>query len=71
MWDLATGLRRRVYQVSLAKQVSGVPLTAMTSGATPTAAAVASDFVIGNLDGGRADEMIVFTQSAVTIYSPD
>jgi hypothetical protein len=71
MWDLATGLRRRVYQVSLAKQVSGVPLTAITSGATPTAAAVASDFVIGNLDGGAADEMIVFTQSAVTIYSPD
>ncbi len=71
MWDLATGLRRRVHQVSLARQVSGVPLTAMTSGSTQTAIAVASDFVIGNLDGGAADEMIVFTQSAVTIYSPD
>jgi hypothetical protein len=69
MWDLATGLRRRVHQVSLARQVSGVPLTAMTSGPVP--APVASDFVIGNLDGGRADEMIVFTQSSVTIYSAD
>jgi hypothetical protein len=70
MWDLASGLRRRVYQVSLAKQVNGQPLTAMTSGSTPTASG-ASDFVIGNLNGGRSDEMIIFTPDSVTIYSPD
>ena len=70
MWDLASGLRRRVYQVSLAKQVNGAPLTAMTSGSTGNAGA-ASDFVIGNLNGGRADEMVIFTQGGITIYSAD
>ena len=70
MWDLASGLRRRIYQVSLAKQVNGAPLTAMTSGSTPTVTGP-SDFAIGNLDGGASDEMIIFTPSSVTIYSAD
>jgi len=71
MWDLATNLRRHTYQVSLAEQVAGVPLTAITSGPAPTATPLVSDFLVGNLDGGVADEMIVFTQSQVTIYSAD
>jgi len=71
MWDLAAGVRRRVFQVSLAKQVAGVPLTAITSGSLVTSLLVATDFTVGNLDGGAADEMIVFTQDSVTIYSAD
>jgi hypothetical protein len=74
IWDMAIGGRRRLFQVSLAEQVGGVPLTAMTSGpgaplttVTPTPA----DFVVGDLNGKGADETVVFTQSAVTIYSPD
>jgi hypothetical protein len=30
-----------------------------------------TDFVVGDLNGNGADEMVLFTQSAVTIYSPD
>jgi hypothetical protein len=73
MWDMGIGARRRVFQVSLAKQVGGVPLTAMTSGpgALATATATVTDFVVGDLNGNGADEMVLFTQSAVTIYSPD
>jgi hypothetical protein len=73
MWDMGIGARRRVFQVSLAKQVGGDPLTAMTSGpgALATATANPTDFVVGDLNGKGADEMMVFTQSAVTIYSPD
>lgn len=72
MWDMGIA-RRRVFQVSLAEQVSGAPLTAMTSGpdAVATATASPTDFVVGDLDGKGADEMMLFTQSAVTIYSPD
>jgi len=73
MWDMGIGARRRVFQVSLAKQVGGVPLTAMTSGpgVLSTATATATDFVVGDLNGTGYDEMVLFTQSAVTIYSPD
>jgi hypothetical protein len=73
MWDMGIGARRRVFQVSLAEQVGGAPLTAMTSGpgAGSTATATPTDVVVGDLDGKGADEMVLFTQSAVTIYSPD
>jgi hypothetical protein len=73
MWDMAVGARRRLFQVSLAKQVGGAPLTAMTSGpgAITTTATGASDFVAADLNGHGSDEMIVFTAAAVTIYSPD
>jgi hypothetical protein len=78
MWDMGISARRRVFQVSLAKQVGGDPLTAMTSGpgALSTATATPTDFVVGDLDGtgsdgNGSDEMVLFTQSAVTIYSPD
>lgn len=73
MWDMNAGLRRRVFQVSLAKQVSGAPLTAMTSGPSgpSTANTAAADFLAGDLDGQLTDEMVVFSASAVTIFSPD
>lgn len=73
MWDMAVGTRRRLFQVSLAKQVGGAPLTAMTSGPGPSAstATSSSDFVAADLNGRGSDEMIVFTAAAVTIYSPD
>lgn len=73
MWDMGIGSRRRVFQVSLAEQVAGAPLTAMTSGPGGIAATTANetDFVAADLNGRGADEMVLFTQSAVTIYSPD
>jgi hypothetical protein len=75
MWDVNVGLRRaRDVQVSLAKRehISDKPLTAMTSGAPGTTAnAVASDFLVGDLDGQLTDEMIVFSAGAVMIYSGD
>ncbi len=73
MWDMGIGARRRVFQVSLAEQVGGVPLTAMTSGPGGVSATTANptDFVVGDLNGKGSDEMILFTQSDVTIYSPD
>lgn len=74
IWDMAIGARRRLFQVSLAKQVGGAPLTAMTSGPgapVSTATATPTDFVVGDLNGKGTDETMVFTQSAVTIYSPD
>lgn len=71
LWDMNAGLRRRVYQVSLAKQVGGAPMTAITSGINPTALATASDFLAADLNGHGTDEMLVFTQAEVTIYTPD
>jgi hypothetical protein len=71
MWDMAAGLRKRIFQVSLAKHVSGVPLTAMTSGPASNTAAAPADFLVGNFDGKRTDAMVLFTQSTVTIYAPD
>jgi hypothetical protein len=73
MWAMGVGARRRLFQVSLAEQVGGAPLTAMTSGplAVASTAANAVDFAVGDLDGGGTDEMIVFSASSVTIYSPD
>jgi hypothetical protein len=75
MWDINAGLRRRIFQVSLAKRehISGLPLTAMTSGppATTSVNAAAADFLVGDLDDGSTDEMILFTAGAVTIFSAD
>jgi hypothetical protein len=73
MWDMAVGTRRRLFQVSLAKQVGGAPLTAITSGpgAIATANASVIDFLAADLNGHGSDETIVFTSSGVTIYTPD
>jgi hypothetical protein len=73
MWDMAVGTRRRLFQVSLAKQVGGAPLTAITSGpgAIVTANASVIDFLAADLNGHGTDETIVFTSSSVTIYTPD
>jgi hypothetical protein len=71
MWDMTAGGRKRVFQVSLAKHVSGVPLTAMTSGPLGGAGAAMADFVAGDLNGRRTDELVLFSPSAVTIYSAD
>jgi hypothetical protein len=73
MWDMAIGARRRVFQVSLAEQVGGDPLTAMTSGpgGISTTATTATDFLAADLNGLHSDEMILFTVSSVSIYSPD
>jgi hypothetical protein len=70
MWDMTAG-RKRIFQVSLAKQVSGVPLTAITSGPAGTTAAVMADFIAGDLDGRHTDELVFFSASTVTIYSAD
>ncbi|HET7502909.1 MAG TPA: hypothetical protein VFK02_17940 [Kofleriaceae bacterium] len=72
MWDMSA-VRRRLFQVALSEQVGGAPLTAITSGpsATPTTSAATADFLVGDLDGQSTDEIIVFTDSAVTIYSAD
>jgi hypothetical protein len=71
IWDIALGPRRRVIQVSLAKRVAGVPLTAITSGPLAATTATASDFLTGDLDGRGSDETVLFSQSTVTIFSPD
>jgi hypothetical protein len=71
MWSMGAGARRRLFQVSLAKQVSGVPLTAITSGPGGAAAATMTDFIAGNLNGGQTDELVLFSSSGVTIYSAD
>jgi len=71
MWDMTGVLRRRLFQVSLAKQVDGGPLTAITSGPAPSTAATASDFVVGDLDGQHTDEIVVIAGGSVTIYSAD
>ncbi len=74
MWDMVGGARRRLFQVSLAEQVNGAPLTAITNGpAGPSGAAIAApiDFLTGNLDGQRTDKLVLFTAGMVTIYAPD
>jgi hypothetical protein len=71
MWDMTAGGRRRVFQVALAKRVSGVPLTAMTSGPVGSTAATMADFLAGNLDGKPADELVLFSSGAITIYATD
>jgi hypothetical protein len=73
MWDMNAGLRRRVFQVSLAKRVAGVPLTAMTTGpvGVMSANAAAADFLVGDLDDQNTDEMVMFSAQNVTIFSPD
>jgi hypothetical protein len=42
----------------------------MTSGPAGTAATTAMDFVTGDLDGNLTDEVVLFTPTGVTIYSP-
>jgi hypothetical protein len=71
MWDMTAGGRKRVFQVALAKHVSGVPLTAMTSGPGGATAAAMADFLAGDLNGRGTDELVLFSPSAVTIYSAD
>jgi hypothetical protein len=74
VWDMAAGVRRRLFQVSLAEQVGGAPLTAITSGPTPpigTNTVAAVDFLTGNLVGHRTDQLVLFTPTTVTIYAAD
>jgi hypothetical protein len=71
MWDMTIGARRRVFQVSLAEQVSGDPLTAITSGSAGNTTAAVGDFITGDLDGRHTDELVLFSSSAVTIFSAD
>jgi hypothetical protein len=71
MWDMGAGARRRAFQVSLAKRVGGVPLTAITSGPVGSNAATMADFIVGDLNGGKTDELVLFSAGAVTIYSAD
>jgi hypothetical protein len=71
MWDMTAGVRKHDFQVSLAKQIQGDPLTAITSGTTDSSAAgTASDFTIGDFDGNGIDEIVLFTAGSVTIYQP-
>ena len=70
MWDMAAGARRRLFQVSLAEQVSGEPLTAITGG-TMGSTTVSVDFVAGDLNGRHTDELVLFSSSAVMIFSAD
>ncbi|TMQ11074.1 MAG: hypothetical protein E6J90_35285 [Deltaproteobacteria bacterium] len=74
MWDMLVGARRRLFQVSLAEQVGGTPLTAMTSGPGAVGASANAgglDFVAADLNGHGTDDMIVFGAASVTIYSAD
>jgi hypothetical protein len=72
MWNMGTNPRRELFQVSLSEQVSGAPLTAITSGpTTDNTAGTTIDFLAGDLDGRGIDEIVVFSSSAVTIYSAD
>jgi len=71
MWDMTAGGRKRVFQVSLAKHVSGVPLTAITTGPSGSAGAAMADFIAGDLNGRHTDELVLFSSSAITIYSAD
>jgi hypothetical protein len=67
---MAAGARRRLFQVSLAEQVSGEPLTAITGGSMASTA-VSVDFIAGDLNGRHTDELVVFSPSTVTIFSAD
>ena len=68
IWDMTVGVHKHDFQVSLAKQVQGDPLTAITAGGldgnTP------SDFTIGDFDGNGVDEIVLYTAAGVTIYQP-
>ncbi|HEY0190330.1 MAG TPA: VCBS repeat-containing protein [Kofleriaceae bacterium] len=68
IWDMTVGARRRIFQVSLAEQVGGAALTAMTSGPMGTPAGTAIDFAVGDLDGDGVDEIVLYTASTVTFY---
>jgi hypothetical protein len=73
VWDMGIGARRRAFQVSLAEQVAGAPLTALTSGSLAASSTVAgaAELNVADLNGKGSDEMILYTQSAVTIYAAD
>jgi hypothetical protein len=72
LWDISVPLtRRKLFQVSLAKQVLGAPLTAITSGPSSTGLNDSVGFVVGDLNGKGADEVVLFTANGATIYSPD
>jgi hypothetical protein len=58
-------------QVSLAKYVSGVPLTAITSGQIGATTLPMADFIAGDLNGRSTDEIVVFSASQVAILSAD
>jgi hypothetical protein len=70
IWDMAAGARKRDFQISLAKQLQGAPLTAITSGPPASASTNAIDVAIGDFDGNGIDEIALFTAGNVTFYQP-
>ena len=72
VWDIGVPLsQRKLFQMSLSKQVLGVPLTAITSGPTMAGISDAVGFVVGDLNMRGVDEVLLFTANTATIYSPD
>lgn len=72
LWDIEVPLTgRKIFQMTLAKQVLGVPLTAITSGPNGAGVANGVGFLVGDLNGKGVDEVILFTAAGATIYSPD
>jgi hypothetical protein len=72
MWDIGVPLStRKIFQMSLSKQVLGAPLTAITSGPAAVGISDAVGFVVGDLNNKGVDEVVLFTANAATIYSPD
>jgi hypothetical protein len=73
IWDIAVG-RQRLFQMALAKQASGAPMTALTSGPNASLAGTAvipADFFVADLNGHGTDELIVVTGTSATVYAPD
>lgn len=72
LWDIEVPLTgRKIFQMTLAKQVLGVPLTAITSGPGGAGVANGVGFIVGDLNGKGVDEVILYTAVGATIYSPD
>lgn len=70
VWDISVPLtRRKLFQVSLSKQVLGTPLTAITSGSATLGISDTVDFVVGDVTGDGLDDVVLYTQLGVTIYS--
>jgi len=72
LWDIEVPLTgRKIFQMTLAKQVLGVPLTAITSGPNGAGVANGVGFLVADLNGKGVDEVILYTAAGATIYSPD
>lgn len=74
LWDISIPLtKRKLFQVSLSELVLGAPLTAITSGNAISTSAATDDveFVVGDLNMRGVDDVLLYTASGATIYSPD